>query len=166
MSEALIFAFPELTAHFGADALCEVGVVPNDIKSGHAVQFVSTRGIVYGEPATQKTTLNIYCNSTSKTTQELALSFESQLMLVLNATFNNFVIRTQITEQALAEIQLVQDNVGLATSYDFKLMLTPILDNFVENFNAVHVPDDLSKKIPTVKFVAGLLMKTLLTPYQ
>lgn len=87
-------------------------------------------------------------------------------MLVLNATFNNFVIRTQITEQALADIQLVQDNVGLATSYDFKLMLTPILDNFVENFNAVHVPDDLSKKIPTVKFVAGLLMKTLLTPYQ
>jgi hypothetical protein len=40
------------------------------------------------------------------------------------------------------------------------------LDSFVANFNAVHVPDDLSKKIPTIKFVAGLLAKTLLTPYQ
>jgi hypothetical protein len=60
---------------------------------------------------------------------------------------------------------MVQDNIGLAT-YDFKQVFTPILDSFVDNFNAEHVPNDLSKKIPTIKFVAGLLMKTLLTPYQ
>jgi hypothetical protein len=47
-----------------------------------------------------------------------------------------------------------------------KQQLTPVLDNFIANFNALHVPNDLSKKIPTVKFVAGLLGKTLLTPYQ
>lgn len=51
-------------------------------------------------------------------------------------------------------------------AYNYQEVLAPIVDSFVANYNIAHVPNDLSKKIPTIKFVAGLLMKTLLTPYQ
>lgn len=65
----------------------------------------------------------------------------------------------------MANTVLVSDNIGLAT-YNFDEALAPALTTFEANYNARNVLHDLTKTYPTVKFVAGLLMKTIMTPYQ
>jgi hypothetical protein len=51
--------------------------------------------------------------------------------------------------------------------HDYDSLLTAVLNSFVTNFNMSHADGiDLTKKIPTLKFVAGMLQATLLTPFQ
>jgi len=123
----LISAFPELKAHYGENVVCEIGVEVQDAKLGNALKFDKTRGIVYGESTL--TELQVMCKADVTKQAELAFKLTSDLKFVVNATFNNFAIRSQIIESSVANTVLSVDNIGLAT-YNFDEALAPTLSTF------------------------------------
>ncbi len=111
-----------------------------------------------------KVTLQFTC-SNATTQPELALELEMSLMLVLNATFDKFVIYAQVSEQSVSDTQVLVDNVGMFY-HDYDELLTSVINAVVYDFNTTHAKGiDLTKNT-TVKFVAGLLRQTLLTPFE
>lgn len=93
LSSQLLQLFPEMKLHYGADVALELGFKLAEDNSDQAIQFSAERGIVFGdrELNDMKTYLQFYC-SNDTTTSELALELEMSLMLVINATFENFKI--------------------------------------------------------------------------
>lgn len=95
-----------------------------------------------------------------------AIVLESRLMVVFNATFENFVVYHQITEAETTETVLIADYIGLTKVRDLDNELAPLIAHGVESYNAkFEGGQNLANKWPTVKFVAGMLQQTLLTPY-
>ena len=106
------------------------------------------------------------CASDSSATKELAFNLESNLMFVMNATFNNFIIYHQIKSAEASRTLKISDNIGLA-DYDFDSMFNEMIVPAIANYNEEYRAGfKLADKYSTVKFVAGLVQKTLLTPYQ
>lgn len=103
ISAQLLQLFPEMKLHYGADVNLELGVRLAEDSTDQAIQFSKDRGIVFGDRSLNdmKTYLQFYC-SNDTTTKELALELEMSLMLVVNATFKNFKIEAEVTEQSLS----------------------------------------------------------------
>ena len=86
-------------------------------------------------------------------------------MIVLNATFNNFLINVQVTEQSISNTEVTTDNIGMFY-HNYDTLLTSVLNSFVYDFNYSHQTGiDLKQKYPVVKFVAGMIQKSIITPF-
>lgn len=92
VSSDLISAFPEIKAHYGENVICQIGVEVQDAKLGNALKFDKTRGIVYGDQTS--TELQVMCKADETKDAELSFTLTSELKFVVNATFNNFAIRS------------------------------------------------------------------------
>ena len=109
--------------------------------------------------------LQIFC-ANATTESELALEINMNLQALANATFNNFIIRAQVSSEKIANSQVVTDIVGM-NYHDLDSLMTALFTMFVNDFNLTHSTGiDLKEKVPVLKFVAGMLQATLLTPYQ
>lgn len=93
---------------------------------------------------------------------------QTSLELVLNATWNNFVINSQINEAAVANTELTLDDLGTVSKHaDLNTELNDVIQSVVKDFNTEHSEGlDFGEIIPTVKFVRGLMAKSIVTPYQ
>jgi len=90
---------------------------------------------------------------------------EIDLMIVLNATVTDFLINLQVEDHSISNTKIVQDNIGMFY-HNYDALLTSVLHNFVFDFNESHQNGIDLKKNLTVKFVAGLLRQSIITPYQ
>lgn len=92
--------------------------------------------------------------------------FEMSLQVVLNATVDNFVLNVQIQEPAIANTEVLIDNVGMFY-HDYDDLLTAVLEAFAADFNVIHSDGWDAKNInKTAGFIAGLIKATILTPYE
>jgi len=111
--------------------------------------------------------IGIYC-SNATTEQVWVVQMQTSLELVLNATWNNFVINQQINHTAIANTKLTFDNLGTVSKHaDLNAELNDVILSVVNDFNTEHSEGlDIGEIIPTVKFVRGLMAKSIVTPYQ
>ena len=73
--------------------------------------------------------MTVFCGQ-----KEVAFELEANLMLVFNATFNNFVIFHQINHAEIAHTTLTVDNVGVS-QYLFDEIMTGLLLEGMDAFN-------------------------------
>ena len=151
---------------YGADVVVDVALKLQEHNTDRAIRFDTTQGIIIGDTnlGDLKTFLTIYCSNDS-VHQELALELDMDFQMVVNATFKNFVIYAQANSGKVANTVVATDNVNMMY-HDYDSLLTAVLNSFVTDFNMSHSNGiDLKQKYPTLKFVAGMLQATLLTPF-
>lgn len=160
LSESLLETFPELKTKFGSEAVCEVGFELAEHHSEQAVLLDTARGVVYGDNSVkdaQRTIMTVLCASDSESPKTTAVVLESNLMVVLDARFDNFVIYHQITSAETSATKVISNNVSML-SHEWDLELEPLIAKGIVDYNAKNIAgDNLAKKWPTVKFVAGML---------
>jgi hypothetical protein len=151
---------------YGANVVVDVALKLQEQNTDRAVRFDTTQGIIIGDTnlGDLKTFLTIYCSNES-VHQELALELDMDFQMVVNATFKNFVVYAQASSAKVAHTVVATDNVSMMY-HDYDSLLTAVLNSFVTDFNMSHSSGiDLKQKYPTLKFVAGMLQATLLTPF-
>ena len=59
------------------------------------------------------------------------------IMIVLNATVQDFVINLRVDDHTLTNTQIVHDNIGMFY-HNYDALLTSVLHTFVYDFNYSH----------------------------
>lgn len=160
---------PEIEQYYGNNTEMKVQIDFKSTPMSQPIQFNSTRGIVYGgfnNETDVQTQIRILVKNETTTFEE-ALVLDMSLELVMNATFNNFLISSQFTEASVKNTVVTQDFIGASNAKDLNQVFATVVSAFTDNYNAKHASGwDFKELVPTVKFVSGLIAKTIVTPYQ
>lgn len=91
---------------------------------------------------------------------------ETDLYGVYNASFSEFAINQQFNEVTVSNVQVTMDKIDLEGNVgDVNVWMNAILTQYIGEFNEIYADGfDLATIVPTIAFVNGLMMKTLLTP--
>jgi hypothetical protein len=96
--------------------------------------------------------------------QTLALELRMSLQVVLNATFDDFLISANLSDPMIANTEVLTDNIGMIY-HDYDAVFTGALEAFVYDFNTSHANGWNLKSNQIVGFVAGLIRKTIISPF-
>lgn len=120
--------FHEIVTYYGkaVELDLEINVLT---KNGDFISLDKTRGIVLGDKQPALISLMVYAdNSTTK--RDLAIQFDMNLNMVINASMSNLYVYLNIPSIQVSNVKVVQDKVGLFAR-DYNSLLNIIFQQFV-----------------------------------
>jgi len=109
LGSQLAMLFPELKYKYGTDVKVDVGFKLQEHNTDRAIRLDKTQGIIVGdtEKGDLKVFLTLYCSNDTTVVQELAVEFQMDFQVVVNASFSNFVITAQAHDEKIANTIVV-----------------------------------------------------------
>ena len=159
--------FYELDDYYGSDLkmMLDLNVVKKD---GEAIQMNTEHGVMIGNlpEGGLNANLAILCTNATTTTPETAFELNLDVKANVNASFNNFVIYSAVNDVTISNTKVTADNIGLEY-HAFDDLFTSIAKSKADTFNVKHQGGmDLTKKISTLAFIAGMAQNSIATPLE
>jgi hypothetical protein len=156
--------FHEISTHYGEDVVLDLELVLG-AKSGDFLTLDKTRGMVIGERENATIAMMVYAeNATTK--KELAIQFEMDLDMIVNASMSNLYVYLNIPTIKVQDVKITHDKVGL---YDrnYDDLLNILMGQIISNINTEWTtPYDMRVLSPEVlPFLANMFLLLELTPF-
>lgn len=159
----------ELKDYYGADATCDGTLTFPKEQHSQPIRMTTAEGILIGDGSQGglRLTLDIKCAKDASTEKELAVVLNTGLSLRANVTWDDFEFWAELDDpmfyNTVAESK-VADLVLDYHNWDMELMY--VVKDITEDFNLRWAtPHDFKAEYPLIKMVAGLVRKTLLSPF-
>jgi hypothetical protein len=156
--------FHEIETYYGDAVVLDLELVLGS-KTGDFLTLDKTRGMVIGERENATIMMMVYAaNATTK--QELAIQFEMDLDMVVNASMSNLYVYLNVPSIKVQNVKITQDKVGL---YDrnYDDLLNILMGQIISNINTEWTsPYDMRVLEPEIlPFLANMFLKLELTPF-
>jgi hypothetical protein len=165
VTSEVLKAFPEIAAHYGADAEIVLKINHQGQKHGdmNQITFSTENGMQIGDASQGGIVTNMQILASNSTASgDLAAEMTFGSVMNVNFTFDDFLLFKHFSGQQALNTAVAQTGAVTLATDDEKM--TAFLTALGDDYNAKHVGGIDFKKNEIVGFVAGLLRHTLLTP--
>lgn len=163
----ILVLLSEIKTYYGADADCEgILTFPKEANSS-PVTISRENGVMIGDvdQGGLRLNLDILCAANAVDKKELAVTLDTGMHLKLDFEWNDFTVYAKFLDPQFMGTTATS-YIGELDHHNWDMELTFVLKDITDDIN-IRFGEliDLTKLYPTLKFVTGIVAKTLLSPY-